>query len=112
MVPNWFLDHLQPFLVKPFLDQMPNKGFALLAAGQFVTRLQDFGLWGSYLDGSWEAMPSITAFFLDIQDQYKSQSLDQLKKYELTWSFTIVAKASQAIANNIANTLLLILHIV
>ena len=47
MVPNLFLDHLQPFLVKPFLDQVPNKGFALLATGQFVTRLQEFGLWGS-----------------------------------------------------------------
>ena len=62
MVPNWFLDHLQPFLVKPFFDQVPNKGFALLAAGQFATRLQEFGLWGSYLDGSWQAMPSITTF--------------------------------------------------
>ena len=31
MVPNWFLDNLQPFLVKPLLDQVPNKGFALLA---------------------------------------------------------------------------------
>ena len=47
MVPNWFLDHLQLFLVKPFLDQVPNKGFALLAAGQFETRLQELGLWGS-----------------------------------------------------------------
>ena len=28
------------FLVKPFFDQVPNKGFALLAAGQFATRLQ------------------------------------------------------------------------
>ena len=48
MVPNWFLDHLQPFLVKPFLDQVPNKGFALLAAGQFETRLQELGFlaWG------------------------------------------------------------------
>ena len=27
-------------------------GFALLAAGQFATRLQEFGLRGSYLDGS------------------------------------------------------------
>ena len=44
MVPNQFLDHLQPFLVKPFFDQVPNKGFALLAAGQFATRLQEFGL--------------------------------------------------------------------
>ena len=62
MVPKLFLDHLQPFLVKPLFDQMPNKGFALLAAGQFATRLQEFGLWGSYLDGSWQAMPSITTF--------------------------------------------------
>ena len=30
MVPNWFLDHLQPFLVKSFLDQVPNKGFPLV----------------------------------------------------------------------------------
>ena len=29
------------------LDHVPNKGFALLAAGQFETRLQEFGLWGS-----------------------------------------------------------------
>ena len=28
MVPNWFLDHLQPFLVKPFFDQVSNKGIA------------------------------------------------------------------------------------
>ena len=41
---------------------MPNKGFALLAAGQFETRLQEFGLRGSYLDGTWEAMLSITTF--------------------------------------------------
>jgi hypothetical protein len=27
-----------------FLDQVPNKRFALLAAGQFETRLQEFGL--------------------------------------------------------------------
>ena len=27
-----------------FFDQVPNKGFALLAAGQFETRLQEFGL--------------------------------------------------------------------
>ena len=52
MVPNSFLDHLQPFLVKSFFDQVPNKGFALVAAGQFETRLQEFGLRGSYLDGS------------------------------------------------------------
>jgi hypothetical protein len=26
---------------------VPNKGFALLAAGQFATRLQEFELWGS-----------------------------------------------------------------
>ena len=32
MVLNWLLDHLEPFLVKPFFDQVPNKGFALLAA--------------------------------------------------------------------------------
>ena len=32
---NWFLDHLQPFLVLPFFDQVPNKGFALLTAGQY-----------------------------------------------------------------------------
>ena len=47
MVPNWFLDHLQPFLVKPFFGQVQNKGFALVAAGQFATRLQEFGLWGA-----------------------------------------------------------------
>ena len=28
-----------------FFDQVPNKGFALLVAGQFETRLQEFGLW-------------------------------------------------------------------
>jgi hypothetical protein len=33
-----------------------------VAAGQFETRLQEFGLRGSYLDGSWQAMPSITTF--------------------------------------------------
>jgi hypothetical protein len=65
MVSTWFLDHLQPFLVQPFFDQVSNKGFALLAAGQFVTRLQEFGLRGSYLDGSWQAMPSITTFLTD-----------------------------------------------
>ena len=47
MVPNSFLDHLQTFLVKPFFDQVPNKGFALLAAGEFETRLQELGLRGS-----------------------------------------------------------------
>ena len=62
MVSNWFLDHLQPFLVKPFLDQVPNKGFALLSAGQFETRLQELRLRGSYLNGRWQAMPSITTF--------------------------------------------------
>jgi hypothetical protein len=31
-----------------FFDQVPNKGFAL----QFATRQQEFGLRGSYLDGS------------------------------------------------------------
>ena len=41
---------------------MPNKGFAFVAAGQFETRLQELGLQGSYLDGSWQAMPSITTF--------------------------------------------------
>ena len=35
------------FFGKTIFDQVPNKGFALLAAGQFVTRLQEFGLWGS-----------------------------------------------------------------
>ena len=35
MVPNWFL------------DQVSYKGFALLAAAQLATRLQEFGLWGS-----------------------------------------------------------------
>ena len=40
-------DHLQLFLVQPFFDQVPNKGFALLAAGQFGTRLQELGLRGS-----------------------------------------------------------------
>ena len=43
---NRFLDHLQPFLAKPFFDQVPNKGSDLLATGQFATRLQEFGLWG------------------------------------------------------------------
>ena len=33
-------------MVKWFFDQVPNKGFALLAAGQFATKLQEFGLWG------------------------------------------------------------------
>ena len=47
MAQNLYLDHLQPFLVKYFFDQVPNKGFALLAAGQFATRLQEFGLCGS-----------------------------------------------------------------
>ena len=47
MVPNLFLGHLQPFLVEPFFDQVQNKGSALLAAGQFETRLQEFGLWTS-----------------------------------------------------------------
>ena len=46
MVPN-SLDHLQPFLVKSFFNQVPNKGFALLATGQIATRLQEFELWGS-----------------------------------------------------------------
>ena len=41
---------------------MPNKGFDLLVAGQFATRLQEFGLRSSYLDGSWQATPSITTF--------------------------------------------------
>ena len=44
---NGYLDHLQPFLVLLFFDQVPNKDFALLAAGQFATRLQEFWLWGS-----------------------------------------------------------------
>ena len=43
---------------------MPNKGFALVAAGQFETRLQELGLRGSYLDGSRQAMPSITTFLI------------------------------------------------
>ena len=30
--------------LKPFLDQVPNKGFALLAAGQFETRLQELAI--------------------------------------------------------------------
>ena len=30
MVPNWFIDKLQPFLVEPFFDQVPNKGSALV----------------------------------------------------------------------------------
>jgi hypothetical protein len=47
-----FLDQLQPFLadpffVQPFFDQVSNKGFHSLTAGQFVTILQKFGLWGS-----------------------------------------------------------------
>ena len=29
---------------------MPKKGFALLAAGQFETRLQEFGLYLDFLD--------------------------------------------------------------
>ena len=44
MVPNWFLDHLQLFLVKSFYDQVPNKGFAWLATGNFATSPQEFGL--------------------------------------------------------------------
>ena len=47
MVPNLFLGHLQPFLVEPYFDQVQNKGSVLLAAGQFETRLQEFGLWTS-----------------------------------------------------------------
>ena len=40
------------FGLKPFFDQVPNKDFALMAAGQFATKLQEFGLWGSQLDGT------------------------------------------------------------
>jgi hypothetical protein len=43
---------LQPFLVQPFFDQVPNKGFALLAAGQFATRMQEFGLGLAQIDFS------------------------------------------------------------
>ena len=35
------------FFGETIFDQVTNKGFALLAAGQFATRLQEFGLWGS-----------------------------------------------------------------
>ena len=51
-------------MVKSFFNQVPKKGFALLVAGQFATRLQEFGLWDSYLDGSWQAMPSIKTFLM------------------------------------------------
>ena len=43
MVTNLFLDHLQPFLVLPFLDQVPNKGFTLLAAGLFEPDCKNLG---------------------------------------------------------------------
>ena len=46
MPPNLFLDHLQPFF-NIFFYQVPIKGFDLLAAGQFGTRLQEFVLWNS-----------------------------------------------------------------
>ena len=32
------------FFGETIFDQVTNKGFALLAAGQFATRLQEFGL--------------------------------------------------------------------
>jgi hypothetical protein len=34
------------FFGLPIFDQVPKKGFALLIAGQFATKLQEFGLWG------------------------------------------------------------------
>ena len=51
------------------------QGFALLAAGQFATRLQEFGLWGSLLDGSWPAIPLITTF-LTLRDTESGQFMD------------------------------------
>ena len=62
MVPNWFLDNLQPFLVQPIFYQVLTKGFDLLDACQSAASLQEFGFWGSSLDGSWQAMPSLTTF--------------------------------------------------
>jgi hypothetical protein len=53
---------LQPFLVDPFFDQASNKGFALLVAGQFEIRLQEFGLWTSPTKWQLQATPSITTF--------------------------------------------------
>ena len=35
------------FLGRTIFDQVPNKGFYLLTAGQFGTILQEFRLWGS-----------------------------------------------------------------
>ena len=95
MVPNWFLDHLQPFLVKPFLDQVPNKGFALLAAGQFETRLQELGLRGSSLMAADKPCPQLQpsllaialskivgSFFEDGSFRYFADF-----KYRIMWTF-------------------------
>ena len=38
MVPNWFFDHLQSFLAKPFFDQVPKKGSALVKFINLSTR--------------------------------------------------------------------------
>ena len=49
MMPNWFFDHLQLFLVLPFFDQVPNKGSAILNPCQSWTKMEESRLWGSYL---------------------------------------------------------------
>ena len=38
LVPNWFFDHLQSFLAKPFFDQVPKKGSALVKFINLSTR--------------------------------------------------------------------------
>ena len=49
MMPSWFFDHLQLFLVLPFFDQVPNKGSAILNPCQSWTKMEESRLWGSYL---------------------------------------------------------------
>ena len=49
MMPNWFFDHLQLFLVLPFFDQVPNKGSAILNPCQSWTKMEESRLWSSYL---------------------------------------------------------------
>ena len=39
MEPSWFFDHLQPFLVEPFFDQVPNNGSALVKFINSSTRV-------------------------------------------------------------------------
>ena len=88
MVPNWVLEHLQAYLVWPFFDQLPNKCVALLVAGQFATRLQEFGLRDSLFDGSWQAMPFITTFLnvntlFSIFDPSNKKSADVIYEWSL-----------------------------